>query len=348
MREFGHSLLIALVSAFLGTQFIVRAYAEAAPNFIKAELGATKNAPLGDDQLMVQFTGAGGVYITTRDLALLADPFFSNPGLGDLVLLSDLVVDETMIDRWLPPTENVKAVIVGHGHYDHLMDVPSVLERLPEMAKVYASKTSSHMIASKVPASRRVALNSVMASSAQRGEWVMVHPRVRILAIESEHSPHMAGMVFASDLIHADAPSLPGDALDWQSGTTLSYVIDFLKEEGGDSLFRVFYQSSSSGFPVGAPPQWLIDDGVPFDLAVICMANFDKVDNYPSGVLSQLKPAHVLLTHWEVFWERYLPNEASVLPGLSIESFLAKARKALPKGTPIYLPQRGASITLQK
>ena len=314
------------------------------------------------NQLYVQFTGAGGVYMATPSVAIMADPFFSNPGLGDLVLLKDLQPDVAVIDQWLPPTENVAGIIVGHGHYDHLMDVPDILSRLPATAKLFASQTANHMLAASVSPARRVDLNPTMASATKRGEWLQVNPRMRILPIESEHSPHVAGVVFANALLTEDSATLPGDALDWQSGTTLSYVIDFLASADvkADSVqsdrvvnndvrvqYRVFFQSSSSGYPLGAPPEWLSDDGVPVDLAVLCMANFDSVDNYPGGVLTQLKPKNILLTHWEAFWEPYIPNDAVALPGLDIAKFIAQVKLAVPENTPIYLPQRGGAITLK-
>jgi len=331
--------------------------------FIEADIDTIKNrnstsAPttqglINLNQLYVQFTGAGGVYLATQNVALMADPFFSNPGLGDLVLFNDLQPDGAVIDQWLPPTGNVAGVIVGHGHYDHLMDVPAILPRLPAAAKVFASQTSNHMLAASIPATRRIDLNRSMASATQRGAWVQINSNMRILPIESEHSPHIAGIVFANDVLGEDLSSLPGDVLDWQGGTTLSYVIDFL--EGGDVednndrvQYRVFFQSSSSGYPVGAPPKWLSDDGVAIDLAILCMANFDSVDNYPAGVLNQLQPKNILLTHWEVFWESYIPNEATVLPGLDIDKFIAQVKLVVPENTPIYLPQRGGAITLQK
>lgn len=348
---FLHVVIIALSA---GVAFSSAVFGESAVfekngiAFIPADEMNNKGLSPSKDQLAVQFTGAGGVYLATKGLALMADPFYSNPGLGDLLLLNDLVSDESLIDQWIPNTDNVAGILVGHGHYDHLMDVPAVLERLPAAAKVYASDTSIHMIASKIGEQRGVALNRSMVSPGQRGQWVRVHPRIKIFPIEAEHSPHLAGIVFADDVLKQDTAELPGDALDWQSGTTLSYVIDILDEDEKSSLFRIFYQSSSSGFPVGAPPEWLVEDGVPVDLAILCMANFDSVDNYPKGVLNQLKPKHVLLTHWEVFWEPYLPNKATVLPGLDVDEFIAQARSALPESSSIYLPQRGASVVVHR
>ena len=348
MRRKGALFNVTILSIFVGLAFSSLAFGENKTPFIPADAVNRKELSPNEDQLAVQFTGAGGVYIATKNLALMADPFFSNPELGDLLLLNDLVPNERLIDQWIPNTDNVAGILVGHGHYDHLMDVPAVLRRLPASAKVYASDTSIHMIVSQVGAQRGVALNRSMESEGQKGEWVHVHPRIKILPIKSEHSPHLAGIVFAGDILAHDTAQLPGDALDWQSGTTLSYVVDILAEDKGSTQFRVFYQSSSSGYPVGAPPKWLMEDGVPVDLAILCMANFDSVENYPNGVLNQLQPKQVLLTHWEVFWESYLPNEATVLPGLDIDEFVAQARSVLPETTMIHLPQRGASITIQK
>ncbi len=358
LRKVGMAVsAVVVASVFLCSVNVnAQTFIEADISIIKNRNSSVDNPPaerVESDQLYVRFTGAGGVYLATQGVALMADPFFSNPGLGDLMLLNDLRPDETVIDQWLPPTENVAGIIVGHGHYDHLMDVPAILSRLPAEAKLFASQTSNHMLAASIPEARRVDLNSSMASATQRGEWVQVNSKMRILPIEAEHSPHVAGIVFANAVLAEDSTSLPGDALDWQSGTTLSYVIDFLEDADAEKdkvnvQYRVFFQSSSSGYPLGAPPAWLSDDGVPVDLAILCMANFDSVDNYPGGVLNQLKPQNILLTHWEAFWEPYTPNEATVLPGLNIAEFIAQVKQTVSENTAIYLPQRGGAITLEK
>lgn len=300
------------------------------------------------NQLYVRFTGAGGVYIATKDLALLGDPYFTNSSLGTLVTLRDLRADEALLDKWLPSLDYVAGVIVGHGHYDHLADVPSVMARLPSSVKLVASKTSNHLLASAVSADRRIDANGYMASASLHGEWIALHPRIRVLPIQSEHSPHIADIVFASDVVNEDLAALPGDVADWHSGTTLSYVIDILDEDKRDVLFRIFYQSSASSFPLGVPPQWVLEDGVGIDLAVLCAANYSKVSQYPEGLLTKIKPRNVMLIHWEKFWDAYLPGRGVELPGVDLDVLGSLVMQNLPEKSSLFVPQRGASIILAK
>ena len=80
--------------------------------FIEADIGIIKNqnstvgSPLAErvesNQLYVQFTGAGGAYLPTQGVALMADRFIFNPWHGELMLLNDLQSHETVIYQWLP------------------------------------------------------------------------------------------------------------------------------------------------------------------------------------------------------------------------------------------------------
>lgn len=292
-----------------------------------------------------RFIGGGGFYLGGADNAILVDPNYSNPSLWQVISLRHLQTDKALIDRYLPPLDKVQAFLVGHAHYDHAMDVPYIASKAPAEARVYGSETLNNMLAAALPVSRRVSVEPFLAHNAEGGEWINVSPRLRLLAIESEHSPHVGQWVVASGKLHNALQQLPADSLGWVAGTPISYLVDFL-DNGGSVNYRVFVQTSSSNPPKGVPPAAILADGHPVNVAVLCAANFDSVMHYPGVLLTSLNPREVVLVHWEKFWEPYLPNKATPLPGLDLETLVQRVKNAAPQAK-ITLPQRGAQFLLQ-
>jgi hypothetical protein len=68
-----------------------------------------------------------------------------------------------------------------------------------------------------------------------------------------------------------------------------------------------------------------------YDLAVLCMASFRYVKNHPGGILGNLHPRHVLVTHYEDFFRdpqkplRFVP----LLTDRLANEFLGRVRTAL-------------------
>lgn len=295
-------------------------------------------------QFVFRFTGAGGLYLGDAETAVLVDPFFSNPGLWQVLSLRGLHSDTQTIDRYLPPLDRVRALLVGHAHYDHALDVPYVFSKLPQEARVLGSETLNNLIAPSVPALRRVNVEPALAQDLKGGAWIFVTPRLRVMPIASEHSPHIGNFLIAGGKMQEALDSLPADSLDWKAGPTISYLVDFL-DPGGRVYYRVFVQTSSSNPPKGIPPPEVLGDGYPVNVAVICAANFTNVKDYPQTLLSALNPAEVVIVHWEKFWEPWQINVATPLPRLDLDEFYSRIRNSAPRAD-VKLPQRGAQFLL--
>ena len=103
--------------------------------------------------------------------------------------------DTAKIDRLMPPAADVSMFLVGHAHYDHLLDVPHILQAHSPEARVYGSKTMGHILAAVIPRSRIVDAEAAMARGAEPGQWFhSPQRRIRAMAIESEHAPHLFGI----------------------------------------------------------------------------------------------------------------------------------------------------------
>lgn len=296
----------------------------------------------GEEGLTLQYLGVGGWLFRFGQSALLTAPFFSNPSLLD-VGMAGLAPDSTRIDRFLPPVTDVSAVLVGHAHYDHLMDVPYILRRHAPHARLYGNRTAVNLVAGDpgIDPNRLHDVESLAGSPEHPGEWVYLPGhRVRFMALESGHAPHLFGLHFYRGERDTPAERLPRAAGEWVEGRPLAFLIDFLGPDG-EVAFRVHYQDAASEAPEGFPPP--LEDGVPVDLAIVCPPGFQHVDGYPEGILTHLNPSLVLLGHWEDFF-RPRSEPARPVATLDLDAFLTRMQRVLPDGAESALPEPGTTF----
>ncbi len=277
----------------------------------------------GENEVRVTFLGTQGFLVERGGQSVLTAPLYSNPPLDDVLAGKALAVDEALIDERLPRawTERTSAILVGHSHYDHLMDVPYVARSKAPGAVIYGSKTMTHLIASALPDRSR--LRSVSGqvdyrmcqgletcegdNAGQAGQWISVAgdralgPAVRVRALCAAHSPQFIGIgPLWSGCLHEDRPTLPVRADEWVLGDTLAWLVDFL--EDGEPVFRVYFQDSPSNPTRGyVHPDLLRQKGV--DVAILCAGAFHEVRDNPQGILGNTRPRHVLLGHWDDFFQ---------------------------------------------
>ena len=303
----------------------------------------------GDKPLLqVKYLGAGGFLLQWGQDVILTAPFFSNPGLLR-VLFWSIHADPERINAFLPPVEDVKAILVGHSHYDHLLDLPYIANERAPSAIIYGSHTVKNILSAVLPPDRLVALDTKEGDSDDRlGTWVWVKgTRIRIMATRSEHAPHVCLLggclkVFQGDVVQP-LGQLPQTAWQWKEGPTFAYLIDFL-DENGVVQFRVHYQDAASGFPYGFPPVPSPTDPKPVDVAILCVPGSHYVNNYPQGIVGHLKPRAVILAHWESFFRPRTgdPGDLNVISiGTHPKEFVAEVKEAWPS-VQVVMPLPGA------
>lgn len=291
----------------------------------------------------LQFIGAGGFYLSLPQGGVLVDPFYSNPGLLSLASLRTLVPDTQTIDRYLPPPDDINAVLIGHVHFDHALDLPYIASKLPESARIYGSATLKNSLATVIASDRLIDVEPGMSVDGRGGQWLMLAPHLRVFPIKSEHAPHIGSWVFGSGNVEKPLDHVPEDVLDWQAGVNISYLLDLLDDEKRP-VYRVFIQTSASSSPNGLAPNSVLDDGKAVDMAVLCAANYDKMEHYPEYLLERMSPQKVVLVHWEKFWTPYEPGQASPLPGLNIDNLYRRINAVLPQAE-VSILQRGAMMS---
>jgi|GEM_PF-1016942 len=275
-----------------------------------------------DDQVVVRYLGAGGLYVGWRGKAVLLGPFFSNP--SELrVIAGHVRPKEGMICDALKglPVERVGAILAGHSHYDHIGDLPVIARKHTTGASLVLNRSGVAALNAYPDLLERTRdLESI------EGRWTALEDAggsalpFRLLALPSDHAPHAAGLL----VMDGETRPLPKEFPEtryWKlkTGRTYAFVLDLLGEEdeGGEEneegvphvAFRILYQDAASTGLAAALPAALAD-GVPVDLAVLCMPSAHLVPPYPARVLAASSPAHALIIHYESFfrsWGRSAP-----------------------------------------
>lgn len=323
-----------------------------------------------DAALEVTYLGAGGFLMRWNGHAILTAPFYSNPGLLQVGLGLPISPNVMRIDAHLPALDQVAAILVGHSHYDHLMDAVYVAEEHAPQAVLYGNETMAHILASRERLRGRVvALDREAGDWWQAGRWQYVADRsIRFMALRSRHAPHFLGIALFGGGVDKDRERLPRTAYGWKEGQTFAFLIDFLGTDGRVRL-RLHYADAGSDPPAGFIPATDVHAGTatdveasdaqtgsapaepapaadqPVDVAVLCVASFEQVDEYPEAIVRQLQPHIVVLGHWENFFRSPdLPLEA--VPLTDTEMFALRLTTVLPAGAHWYTPRPDATLRI--
>src|SRR5262249_48747929 len=153
--------------------------------------------------------------------------------------------DPIVIDRWFGAADpDTRAIITGHGHYDHLLDVPYVWSKTPS-AMIYGNIASQHLLAglapdrpmscpaaqpaeTGIPRDKIVAVDDPAndrvvyrlcatqqgrcpaAYDGRPGEWIAVpNSHVRLRGLCSSHPPQFLFVHFGLGCVDADVCTPP-------------------------------------------------------------------------------------------------------------------------------------------
>ena len=264
--------------------------------------GVVDLTPPGADELRLTYLGTGGWIMERGNDMVLGAPLFSNPGFVRTGLWS-IESDTVEVDRHMAQHDvrNAKVILVGHAHYDHLMDVPRVATRHAPAARILGSRTVQNTLGSWAGVEGRVDLVEDFAGDHEdAGRWMSYGPGVRVLPLRSHHAAHFDGYTLYSGSLERPLDEPPRNAAEWLDGPTFAYLIDFL-DVGGEVAFRIYYQDAVSAPPFGYAPEALIAERL-VDVAILVPATFDQVDWHPEAFVENLEPKRVLLGHWEDFF----------------------------------------------
>lgn len=296
--------------------------------------------PDGRPHVELHYLGSGGWLFRRGADALAAAPFVSHPTW--LELLRRAEPDRALIDAVVPLMPDVEIVLVGHGHYDHAMDLPYLATARAPAARFYGGKTVVNVLAAAIDGPRLQAVDDRAAVADRPGQWF--HNRaatIRFMPLRSTHAPHLAGIkLAATGTVEERQSALPARPLSWREGEPLAFLVDFLTD--GRVAFRIYYQDTASEPGTGVLPVLEGADAAPVDVAILCVGAFDQVPGNPEHILTNVRPRHVVGGHWEDFLFRKYQDPLRPVPGTDVAAFLRRARAVT--SAPIHLPAPQARL----
>ena len=254
----------------------------------------------------VTYLGTNGYQFEFKGHALLVDPYFSRVDLLSVAFGSRIQPDISRIAdgmRHLAPKNvwssafrragtaranrvnaelqasrapKVDAILVTHGHFDHLLDVPIIMSR--RHTRLIASRSS-------IDLAKRAGVSSgdaVVAGDIRRiGPW-----KIRVLP--ATHDRLFGKVPFDRHEQRSAGP--PQRASDWICGEPLAFLIEI----NGQRIYI-----DSGGTPAQLPPN---ESGSSrMDLAILGMALPDSRARLPAA-LERLQPRYVLPSHQDNFF----------------------------------------------
>jgi hypothetical protein len=308
-----------------------------APQFVIPPVSLCGDAPCGDS-VEITYLGVSGFLIRRGGDAILTAPSFTHPSLWKTFFPFISVSSDTQLVRFMLARERldgVSAMLVGHSHYDHLLDAPFA-SLLPPEAKLYGGPTMKNVLWPVQPLrDRLVPLHGVaVGDSARAGAWYPAeNAPIRFMALKSNHPPNILfgpiPYTYARGNVDEPRRSLPRTPRGWKLGETYAFLIDIMGDDGRP-VFRIFYQDAAAEPEHSIIPPLPPGDRKDVDVAIICAGNAEHATAYPTLLLRELKPRHVIVGHWEDFFRRPIPGYRSI--ALSNTQRLAAQLNAETKG----------------
>ncbi len=259
--------------------------------------------------LRLRFLGTACFEIRYQGHVLVLDPFVTRPGIWR-TLLTRLRSDEALLTRHLPEAHDV---LVGHAHYDHILDAPALCRR-----------TGARLIGSPdvIRVGRAAGLAAGQLCATSGGEALAAGP-FTVRGLPSRHGRAVFGRVPLPGPIPADL-AWPARFYHLRHGQVLNW---YLECPAG----RVVHVDSA---------EWVAESlaGLEAEVLCLCAIGWTRRPEYVEGIVRHLKPRFVLPCHWDAF-TRPLAASPRVLPGCRLSEFVAAI--AALGATPVTLPLLG-------
>lgn len=259
------------------------------------------------DTLQVRWLGTAGFEVRTAETALLIDPYLSRLDLASL-LRHPARPDPARVTPYLRPAD---AILIGHSHFDHLLDAPFIARRLG--CPLYGSRDSLRV-------ARAEGTDESLLREIKGGDRLEIGDLV-VEVVESRHSG-----LFTQWLVGGPMPDpvrLPMRFLSYKCGPVFNFRIRWR-----DRL--VYHIGSAEVLPEP------LEGGPPVDVVLACINGWKSDPGVFQRMARLLRPRVVVPMHHDDFFR---PFEAGLRIGPIVHEAqaLERIRKDVPGASAVGL-----------
>lgn len=256
----------------------------------------------------LRYLGTAGFVVEAEGHTIVLDPYVSRIPLHRL--LAPLRSDDALLERVVP---NADDVFVGHAHFDHILDAPSLCLRTGARL-VGASAVTKVGRAMGLPASQ------LRETS---GREPIASGPFTVTGLPSRHGKVLFGRVlFPGDI--TEPVSNPPRIAELKHGLVLSWHLQL-------GTFSMLHIDTADFIPEEFA-------GLRVDVLCLCAAGFRHRERYVAEAIELLRPRYVVPCHWDTM-VTHIHATPHVLPGLDLPRMLREIEAA--GATPVMVPILG-------
>jgi L-ascorbate metabolism protein UlaG (beta-lactamase superfamily) len=124
-----------------GLKYLATARRQHASDLLTARQHAFPNSVALPHGLMITWLGTAGFRFEYQGVVVWIDPYVTRLKLGDVVRRRVIAPSEDAVAEWI---DRADAILVGHTHFDHAMDVPTIAKRTG--CPVFGSSSLEHLM----------------------------------------------------------------------------------------------------------------------------------------------------------------------------------------------------------
>lgn len=255
----------------------------------------------------IRWMTVASVVIDDGKTRLLFDPAWTRPGIKHWLNWEKLKSDEQLVKSILNKNglEKIDAVFASHSHFDHVLDAPMVAKLT---GAVFYTDQSSERIA-RAYKDERIRTISLRAYEKIRVGDFLITP------LERKHSQILHLFDFLPGPVPAD---MDLSFWDYHAGDTWFFLIEhpegnILMDQGSTPYVDSLKKYTKK-----------------VDVLLQGIANRENDEVILEGYLKAYRPQFFIPLHFDNFFLDFNNGEESEMPGIKLEQFLGKMKKAYP------------------
>jgi L-ascorbate metabolism protein UlaG (beta-lactamase superfamily) len=249
----------------------------------------------GGDEVEFTYLGTAGFVIKSTARTLALDPYVSRPNIRT-TLTKELIPNALLIQQLIPHADDV---LVGHAHYDHVLDAPTLCQQTG--ARLIGSR-SVMMVGRAAGLPEHQLIETSGNEDIASGTWT-------IQGLPSKHGKVFGRIPLPGDII--EPPPWPPRIRDLKHGLVLNWVVD-------TGNLRIMHIDSADFIPEELK-------GIQVDVLCLCAIGRQYRPNYVKEVVALVKPRWIIPCHWDTMMTP-IDAEPDLIPTVDLLGFIEEIK----------------------